>query len=113
MISCENPCVVAVSYDGGATYIRLTATAAENGYRFTAENMTADTVIAVILSGDADGDGQLTAADAAAAADAYTGQTTLGALEQLAADVNQNGKVTNADVTKLRAVLAGKTTLSW
>jgi len=112
-VACENACVVAVSYDGGKTYTRLTATATEDGYRFTADNMTADTIIAVVLSGDANGDGQITNADSTRTRAAALGKITLDALQSLAVDVNNSGDLTNADATRLRAAVLGKTTLAW
>ena len=112
-VSCEKACVVVVSNDGGATYTRLTATTAGNGYSFTVENMTADTIVAVCVLGDANGDGNITNADITKLRAAFAGKETLDSLQQLAVDTNGSGDITNADITKLRAVFAGKTTLGW
>ena len=114
-VACESACVVVVSNDGGNTYTRLTATAtdAENTYSFTAQDMTEDTIIAVILTGDANGDGKINSSDITRLRAAYAGKIALDALQNLAVDVNGNGEVNSADITKLRAAYAGKTTISW
>ena len=104
---------MAVSYDGGETYVRLTATEADGAYSFTVENMTEDTILAVVLKGDANGDGALTNADVTRLMAAYSGKITLDALDAFAADANGDGKITNADITRLRAAYAGKRALDW
>ena len=104
---------MAVSYDGGKTYTRLTATAANGAYSFTAENMTADTILAVVVKGDTNGDGQLTNADITRLQAGYAGKVELTSLEAFAADVNASGDITNADITRLRAAYAGKKALDW
>ena len=114
-VTCAFPCVVAVSYDGGFSYARLTATTTntENTYSFTAENLAADAVIAVAMIGDANSDGSVTSADITRLRACYAGKITLDALQKFTADVNGRGDITSADITKLRAVYAGKTTMSW
>ena len=112
-VSCGSACVVAVSHDGGATYTRLAATATDSGYSFTAESVTAETIIAVTLVGDANGDGKLSNADITRLCAAYAGKVSLSPLQQLAVDVNGSGDVTNADITRLCAAYAGKVVLSW
>lgn len=113
IVSCEKPCVVAVSYDGGQTYVRLLASDAANGKSFTAENMTADTKLAVVVKGDASGDGVLTNSDAVSAKAASLGKKNATALQQLAMDVNGDGILTNSDMVKMKAASLGKTTLNW
>lgn len=111
----ETPCVVAVSHDGGMTYIRLTASATDttNSYNFTAENVSAETIIAVALTGDTNGDGGLTNADITRMKAAYQGKVNLNGMNLLAADVNNSGDITNADVTRLKAVYQNKTSFTW
>ena len=101
--------------NGGETYVRLTATATgtENCYSFTVENMTEDTILAVVLKGDANGDGELTNADVTRLQAGYAGKVELTALDTIAADVNASGDITNADITRLRAAYAGKKALEW
>ena len=112
-VSCDDACVVAVSYDGGATYTRLTATAAESGYSFTVENVTSETLIGISVQGDSNGDGKITNADITRLRAAYAGKIVLDGLQNLAVDANGDGKITNADITRLRAAYAGKVTLTW
>lgn len=114
-VSCEIPCVVAISTDGGTTYTRLIATATdvENTYSFTTENTTTDFTIAVVLFGDVNGDGNITNADVTRLKAAYQNKVQLDALTLLAADVNNSGDISNADVTKLKAAYQSKATLGW
>ena len=115
-VACAKACFVAVSYDGGTTYTRLDATAVTEGYSFTAEDMTADTIIAVRYVGDVNGDGQITNADATQLAAIFSDKRDpADALSEIACDVNndKSEKPTNADVTQLRAGFAGKRQLNW
>ena len=112
-VSGDTPCAVLVSYDGGATYTRLLATHTTEGYSFTAENMTSDTILTVMILGDANGDGSFTNADVTRIRAAYAGKIVLDAAQRLACDVNGDGSFTNADVTMVRAAYAGKTELKW
>ena len=113
-VSGSQPCLVAISRDGGATYERLPATQNEDGsYSFTAENMTTDTALSVLLLGDVNGDGKVSNADETKLNAAVLKRTELSAKQMLAANVNGDEGVTNADLTKLHAVTLGKTSLSW
>lgn len=113
-VSGSQPCLVAISRDGGATYERLPATQNEDGsYSFTAENMTADTSLSVLLLGDVNGDGKVSNADETKLNAAVLKKTELNAKQMLAANVNGDEGVTNADLTKLHAVILGKTSFSW
>ena len=114
-VTGSSACAVVVSHDGGNTYTRLVAIATNeaNTYSFTADNMTAETTIEVVMVGDSNGDGKVTAADITKLSAAYAGKTSLGALQNFAGDANGDGKVSAADITKLSAAYAGKTTLSW
>ena len=113
-VSGSQPCLVAISRDGGATYERLPATQNEDGsYSFTAENMTTDTALSVLLLGDVNGDGKVSNADETKLNAAVLKRTELSAKQTLAANVNGDEGVTNADLTKLHAVILGKTSLSW
>lgn len=112
-VSCPAPCVVAVSSDGGLTYTRLTATALGDAYSFTAEDMTADTILAVSLFGDVDGNGKLTNLDAARCRSGYLRFLELDGLQQLIADVNKDGKLTNLDAARLRSIYLRYLTPEW
>ena len=108
----ENACAVAVSNDGGQTYIRLqaTTTEAENTYSFTVDNVSADTKIIVMLKGDANADGKISVADRLilnrALMDenepAYVALDTIGAV---ACDLNGDGMITVVDRLALHRAL--------
>lgn len=113
-VSGSQPCLVAISRDGGATYERLPATKNEDGsYSFTAENMTADTSLSVLLLGDVNGDGKVNNLDAIQAHAACLDKIELNARQTLVADINGNGKLEVMDITQLRAAILGKISLSW
>ncbi len=111
-VAADKACVVAVTNDGGLTYTRLTATASGDAYAFTA-NLTASSQIAVVVAGDANGDGKISIADAVRAKAANLGQTSLTALEALACDVNNSSNISNADVVRLKAFVLGQDDPNW
>lgn len=114
-VSCEDACYVAISNDGGATYTRLTATATETDgtYSFTAEDVTASSIIAVIKAGDANGDGFCDTSDMGRIKGYTLGNSDLNALELLAADANNDGECDTADMGKIKGFTLGKSELSW
>ena len=98
-------CVVLWTDDGGETYTKIAATKNEaGGYDFDLTNVPANAVIKIAIKGDANGDGELDAADAAMIRAAEVG---LGAgltkLQEYIADINGDGEVDSV----------GNTTLSW
>ena len=113
-VACAKACYVAVSYDGGNSYVRLAAATALEGYSFTATNMTADTILKIGYVGDVNGDGTITNGDATRLAAIYSGKSSVSdALQELVCDVNNSGDLTNGDITNLRAAYAGKINLAW
>lgn len=112
-VSCDEVCIVAVSYDGGKSYTRLKATETDGGYQFSASNVDSSTTVVVTLAGDTNGDGQLSTADATRLQAAILNKIDLDALSLLAADANGDGKTSTADITKMRAVILKKTELKW
>ena len=113
-VTCAQACTVAISRDGGATYTRLKADSGGTGntHSFTAD-MSTGTLVGVIITGDSNGDGNVTNADITRLQAAYAGKITLSGLQSIAVDVNGDGNITNADITRLRAAYAGKVVLSW
>ena len=114
-VSCGNACVVAVSNDNGTTYTRLTATATatEGTYSFTAENVTANTRIVIVKIGDADGNGEIAANDAAVAKGMNLGSVTDATVQQLlAVDLNGDGSITANEVAVVKAATLGNV-LDW
>ena len=114
IVTGEDACVAAVSYDGGKTYTRLSATEAEEGgYIFTAENMTADTIIAVAVVGDVNGDGMISTIDTIKVKAAALGVGELDGLSMLTADVNGDGRLSTIDSVKVKAAALGRISLDW
>ena len=108
-------CVVLWTDDGGETYTKIAATKNEaGGYDFDLTNVPANAVIKIAIKGDANGDGELDAADAAMIRAAEVG---LGAgltkLQEYIADINGEGEVVSADVALRWRFEVGNTTLSW
>ena len=108
-------CVVLWTDDGGETNTKIAATKNEaGGYDFDLTNVPANAVIKIAIKGDANGDGELDAADAAMIRAAEVG---LGAgltkLQEYIADINGDGEVDSADAALARSVEVGNTTLSW
>ena len=115
LVSCDDACYVAVSNDNGATYTCLAAAATETDgtYSFTAENITEDSIVAIIKVGDANGDGSCDASDMGRIKGYTLGNADLNALELLAADANGDGECDAADMGKIKGFTLGKTELSW
>ncbi len=107
-VSCDKPCRVFVSNDGGDSYDRLTATAnSSGGYDFTA-TLTSESKIVVILVGDVDGDGTIELADYALAREIFLDSTyEADVLTKIMTDSNESGKITVSDITMIRRILLG------
>ena len=107
-------CAVVYSTDGGTTYTRLTATAtgAANTYSFTI-NVTTDIIIAVVVKGDVNFSGGITAIDAALVKSASQALMSLNTLQSIAADVNNSGTVTAIDAALVNAAAQQQTSFSW
>lgn len=112
-VSSDQPCIVATSNDGGLSYQPLPPTPTSDGYLFTAEDVTEDTTLALVVIGDVNGDGKVSNADLIKLK-AYTlGKITLNPVALLAADVNHSNDISNADTIRLKAVLLGKSEFTW
>jgi len=114
-VSCTNACIVVVSYDGGSSYIRLTATATDdaNTYSFTADEMDETTLIKVMLNGDVNGDGKFNVRDVAMLSRVSAGTEILEALQGVIKDTNGDGKFNVRDVARLSRASAGTEPLAW
>lgn len=112
-VSCSSACVVAISHDGGTTYIRLTATASGPAYSFTASNVADGDTIAVIMKGDINGDGKVNAVDAARVKAVSLNKSTLSGIFFMAGDVDNSTKINAVDAARVKAVSLNKSTLSW
>ena len=111
-VASEKACVVAYTTDGGATYTRLTATAADSGYDFSVA-YTEGMQFAVAVKGDVSGDAAIDASDFGALVAAYLGTGTLDALNTVIGDVDGNGVIDANDFGALVAAYLGTGTVSW
>lgn len=110
-VACNKACVVAI-VNSDDTYTRLTGTAEDNAYKFTANS--ADDQIVVMVKGDANGDGEIGIADATQIKAAQLGKlTTLTALQVLVSDLNGDGEIGIADATQVKAAQLGKLNIAW
>ena len=113
-VTAENACVVLVSNDGGETYERLTAISnGDGGYDFTAEDVSADTIITVVRKGDISGDGKLSALEARQVLMASANKYSLTPLQKMVADLDNDGKITALEARRLLMASANKFTITW
>ena len=109
-VACNKACVTAkVNEDG--TYTVLPATTKDGVHTYTAG--TADDQFVVAVKGDANGDGETDAGDAAVASAFEVGNITLNSLQQLIADINLDGSVDSGDSAAAKAVDVGNLILNW
>lgn len=113
-IECTKPCVALISTDGGKTYKKLEAVKNESGgYDCTADDMTDNTILSVLLLGDINGDGNVSNADITVGKSVVKGISSLDTVRKYAGDLDGNGELSNKDVTMLKAAILGKNELSW
>ena len=113
-VSAERPCVLAVSYDGGQTYTRLTASANGDGsYSFDVNITDKNTILVCSFFGDSNGDGDLNSGDVSRLNAGILHKVTLSALSKLVCDVNNDSDLSSGDVSRLNAVILNKVKLSW
>lgn len=107
------PCAVAYTTDG-VTYTRIKATSGSDGsYVYDLADIPADAKISVVVKGDANGDGKISAADVTRLNAIALGRIEPTGDRSFASDVNEDGKISAADVTRLNAVALGRTSLVW
>ena len=108
-VTVSNSTACKVGYLENGKYVELKAIDNGDGtYNFAAPK-NVDKVL-VVLAGDANADGAVTAADLSALNAYVLGvQTNLAAEGMLAADVNGDGRITAADLARLQAIILGKT----
>ena len=111
-VTCDKPCAVGISHNDGETFVELEAhkTDTENKYAFTLPLLHERFVIGIILRGDANGDGKVSAADATRIIrylNKYDSNSDLDGMQYLAADADMNGAVDRNDATRIQRYLAG------
>ena len=116
-VSCSSACAVAIDH-GDDNFERQTCTTTEAGeHQFTVTVSDADVKLVIVLKGDANHNGSVTALDASmtareAALVLAQKPGMLDAVGRLAADVISIGKITSVDASKIAreaaTILAGK-----
>lgn len=110
----DQACVVVYTTDGGATYQALEATPNDDGgYDYDLSALPSGAEVSIAVKGDANGDGKITAADAAAITAMRTGKIESTALMNITSDANGDGKMTAADAAAITASRTGKITIEW
>ena len=103
-VACSSACVVAID-NGDDTYERLTCTTTEAGeHQFTVTVSDADVKLVVVIKGDANLNGTVTAVDASmtareAALNLAEKPGILSPVARLAADVIMIGRITSVDAS--------------
>ena len=110
-VECELPCKLGYKNSDGV-YVSISATLNADG-SYSYQIPTGVTEVVVGVSGDTNGDGEITLADSTRAKAFYNNKVDLGAERIFVADVNNDGKLTLADSTKIKAVYNNKVELSW
>ena len=110
-VICDKACTVLYTTDGGTTYTRLDAAAADTGYDFTTTEYADGMTFVVAVKGDVSGDGEITSADWGSLVEAYNG-SALSTLNMLIGDVNGDMQITAADWGSLVEAFNGSA-LSW
>lgn len=109
-VTSDMACAVALVRDGSLTVLEC---AAHNGtYAFTANLRDHDEIV-IVLVGDSDLDGRLTAADLVCLSRHFGGEYDLPACAALAADTDLDDKLTAADLVSLSRYFGGEYTPRW
>ena len=111
-VECGLACLVYVSNGDNMTKLEAEATDEDTVYRFTASLSEGDEII-VLVRGDVDLDGRLTAADLVCLSRHFGGMYELDKYSDLAADVDQDGRLTAADLVRLSQYFGGMYKLYW
>lgn len=107
-VTSEIPCIVVVQNEDG-TYSRIPP----EGSGETRSYYAADNSMIVLILGDSNGDGRFNGTDVTDAKAAFLGKSKMDALQQMAADVDNNQLFNGSDVTRIKAAFLGKDNLSW
>ena len=111
-VSCEHPCRVGYWDEDRLQYIAIPAVANKDGsYSFAASG---DAVkLLIVITGDMNGDGKITAPDIARLNAHLKGKTVLTAEVLFAADVNFDGKLDANDKSAMSKAILGITPIRW
>lgn len=103
------PCRVGYLEDG--KYKAITPTQNGAAYDFEVPDNATDVIL--VLKGDANGDGKVSAADATLIKAVRLKKASLDTVQELSADANGDGKVSAADATLIKAVRLRKANIVW
>ena len=105
-------CRVGYWDEDSGKYIAITAVEnADGSYSFTVPESAAK--VLVVITGDTNGDGKITAPDIARLNAHLKNKNALTAEEQFAADANHDGLLDEADMQALSYAILGTTSLNW
>lgn len=109
-VTSDMACAVALVRDGKLT--ALECNALDAAHAFTANLRDHDEIV-IVLVGDSDLDGRLTAADLVCLSRHFGGEYDLSACAALAADTDLDGRLTAADLVCLSRYFGGEYTPLW
>ncbi len=110
-VSCDRPCTAAYQGADGA-YIHLTASAnADGSYSYTVPDGVS--AVTVVVKGDLNGDGKLTAMEARQIMMAVTHSGSLSGQQMLCADLNGDGKVSAIEARQILSAVTNSAAVKW
>ena len=111
-VDYDLPCSAGYWDEAQQRYIAIPAVEGEDGgYSFTAPSGAEEVLL--VISGDTNGDGRVTASDIARLNAHLKNKTVLTAKELFAADVNHDGRLDDADKSAMSTAILGITSLEW
>ena len=112
VVTVSSDAACKVGYKSGVRYIALDALPnADGSYSFTAPNGVSE--VFLVLNGDANLDGRVTAADIARINASKLGKTTITAEEIFAGDVDRNSAVNDSDIDTIKNAVLRISPLEW
>ena len=112
VVTVSSDAACKVGYKSGVRYIAINAVANSDGsYSFTAPEGVSEVLL--VLKGDANLDGRVTAADIARINASKLGKTAIGADAIFAGDVDRNSAVNDSDIDTIKNAVLRVSPLEW
>ena len=112
-VDCAKACVVAYTTNGGETYTRVNATAADSGYDFVVPDYSDSMKFVVAVKGDVSGDGDIDSDDFGPLVAAFLETGELSSLGRAVGDLDGNGVIDSDDFGPLVAAFLGTGEITW